>query len=517
MLVVFMSLGASAFLAAVQLSLYKYTGILSVKADAFHSTSDLFAGILVLINCIFCLGRFPRLKAVSGICIAMLIFFAAVKVIIDVFTGPRPETVNLVIAMIVTLGSISLSCALGRYKIKIGEEESFSLLVMEGQHTMTDALSSFVVLISIVGQKTGIQIDGPCALVISALLIWMAISVARDTLFETNCLPSFNIKRISFPNPLVLSATAVIIYALTGFHQVREGETGIVERFGKFNRVEMQGLRYRLPLPFETYIIVDVDLVRQFDIGVRTYNKTKDADAATAPFESATFLPETEDGKTLPDFLCFTGEQNLVNASFVVSFHICEPLDYLYQAERPISILEALCESAATATFAQNKLESILGCDRDIILNKMRVIINDNCEKMNLGIKVLYLAYLGLHPPAPVIPAFRMVASAKEDRERYINEAETNSHRIAANGRALSNEIFKEAHAYAHKTIALIEAEAAMIEEFEKAKAKHGKGIECNLNLEALQFLYKAGSKIYISDPYAPIYLDIRKGEQKYP
>lgn len=512
MRVVFVSLGASAFLAASQFLLYKYTGILSVKADAFHSASDLFVGILVLFNCRFHMDRFPRLKVISGVGIACLILLTAAKVVNDVFSMPRPETVNLVTAMVVTLGSIALSYCLGRYKIKIGKEESFSLLVMEGRHTMTDALSSFVVLISIIGQKTGIQIDGPCALVISALLVWIAVNVFRDTLCKTDYLTSFNLKSIPFPNPFVLVAAALIVYGFTGFHRVQEGEVGIVERFGRFNRIETQGLHYHLPVPFEMSTILDVGLVRRFDIGVRNV-KTQYAKAVATSPEGTTPLPDPDD-KALSDFLCFTGEQNLVNASFVVSFHICKPLAYLYQAERAKSILEALCEAAITAIFARSELERILGSDRDIILVRMRDMISNQCEKMNLGIKVMHLSYLGLHPPTPVIPAFRMVASAKEDRERYTNEAETNAYRIAANGRASGEEIIKNARAYAHKEIARVESETARIKQFLAIKTNHGKGIECNLDLEAFQSLHKTASKIFFTDPYAPIYIDIRKGEE---
>lgn len=510
--VTLISLGVSAFLAAVQFLLYRYTGILSVKADAFHSTADLFAGALVLVNCRFYLGRFPRLKVISGVGIALLILLTAAKVVNDVFSTPRPETVNLATAMVVTLGSIALSYSLGRYKIKIGKEESFSLLVMEGRHTMTDALSSFVVLISIIGQKTGIQIDGLCALVISALLVWVAVSVFRDTLCKTDCLTSFNLKSIPFPNPFVLVAAASIVYAFTGFHRVQEGEVGIIERFGRFNRIETQGLRYHHPVPFEMSTILDVGLVRRFDIGVRNV-KTQDTDALVTSPEGTTPLPG-EDTKALPDFLCFTGEQNLVNASFVVSFHICEPLDYLYHAERARSILEALCEAGITAIFARSELERILGSDRDIILVRMRDMINNKSEKMNLGIKILHLSYLGLHPPTAVIPAFRMVASAKEDRERYINDAETNAYRIAANGRASGEEILKNAQAYAQKAVARVESETARIEQFLAIKTNHWKGMECNLDLEAFQALHKAASKIFFTDPYAPIYIDIRKGKE---
>ncbi len=510
--VTLISLGVSAFLAAVQFLLYRYTGILSVKADAFHSTADLFAGALVLVNCRFCLDRFPRIKVISSVAIALLILSAAAKVVNDVFSTPRPEAVNLSIAMFVTLGSIALSYSLGKYKIKAGKEESFSLLVMEGRHTMTDALSSFVVLISIVGQKTGIQIDGLCAFVISALLIWMAISVVRDTLCEADCVPSLNLKRIPFPNPFVLVAAASVVYAFTGFHRVQEGEVGIVERFGRFNRIETQGLRYHLPVPFEMSTILDVGLVRRFDIGVRNI-KTQYTKAVAASPEGTPPLPGA-DTKALPDFLCFTGEQNLVNASFVVSFHICEPLDYLYHAERARSILEALCEAGITAIFARSELERILGSDRDIILVRIRDMINNQSEKMNLGIKILHLSYLGLHPPTSVIPAFRRVASAKEDRERYINEAETDAYRIAANGRASGEEILKDAQAYAHKAIARVESETARIEQFMAIKTNHRKGLECNLDLEAFQSLHKAASKIFFTDPYAPIYLDIRKGKE---
>jgi cation diffusion facilitator family transporter len=183
-LVVLLSLGLTIALALVKYLLYRFTGSLAVQADAYHSGSDVIAGLLVLVNCtrMFAARRWIRLA--SGLGITVLIVLSALKVGYEAYQGGQTDPVHLSIAIPVTLGAIAVSYLLAQYKIRIGCEENFPLLVMEGQHTLTDALSSGVVLIGILGQKTGIRLDAACALVIAILILGIAVEVAREMLRE---------------------------------------------------------------------------------------------------------------------------------------------------------------------------------------------------------------------------------------------------------------------------------------------------------------------------------------------
>ena len=66
----------------------------------------------------------------------------------------------------------------------------------------------------------------------------------------------------------------IILYVLSGFYIIGPGEKGVVLLFGKVNSVAEPGLRYRLPRPFMSHIVVDTSRVRQAEIGYRAERRT---------------------------------------------------------------------------------------------------------------------------------------------------------------------------------------------------------------------------------------------------
>ena len=66
----------------------------------------------------------------------------------------------------------------------------------------------------------------------------------------------------------------IILYVLSGLYKIGPGEKGVELLFGKVNAVTEPGLRYRLPRPFMSQIVVDTSRIRQAEIGYRERERT---------------------------------------------------------------------------------------------------------------------------------------------------------------------------------------------------------------------------------------------------
>ena len=91
------------------------------------------------------------LGQLTGIVIAILIFLAACKVGLDVFKGADIQPTHFGVAIAGTLACIAVLHLLAQYKIRVGKEENFRLVIDDGHHSRADFLSSVVFLGGILG------------------------------------------------------------------------------------------------------------------------------------------------------------------------------------------------------------------------------------------------------------------------------------------------------------------------------------------------------------------------------
>ena len=93
-------------------------------------------------------------------------------------------------------------------------------------------------------------------------------------------------------------------------------------------------------------------------------------------------------------------------------------------SRRPDEVLRATAESVLREVAATASLDSLLTEQRAKLERLSLSNLRERIEEYKLGIEVVDLQWLDVHPPQPVVPAYRQVADALEDRELLINEAE---------------------------------------------------------------------------------------------
>jgi len=275
------------------------------------------------------------------------------------------------------------------------------------------------------------------------------------------------------------------IWLMTGFYTLSTdgGEQAVILRFGRHVRtVEEAGLKWHLPYPIEKAEIVKCDVIRSLELGYRTQQTGgHQTTYAAVPEES----------------LMITGDENLVHTESVIQYRIKNVADYLFRVRQAPETLKIAAESSVRRVVANHELDHVLTDQKDAIQNEIREDLQAICDEYGLGVEIIKVALQDVYAPDEVADAFTDVIKAREDMNRYINEAQKQANEIVPAAEAKRQEILNEANAYKEKRIAEAKGD---VENFRQVLARYSLGPEVTrtrMYLETMQeVLPKA--KIYI-------------------
>jgi modulator of FtsH protease HflK len=236
---------------------------------------------------------------------------------------------------------------------------------------------------------------------------------------------------------LLLSAIAISVVAFYAFtFRVNPDEAGIVLRFGKFVRQEDPGLRFRLPYPIEEVMKPKVTRQNTTEIGRRS------GIGGRSSIDSSSLM--------------LTGDENIVDASFVVFWRIRpdQLQKYLFNIEDPEKTVKEVAESAMREVVGQSNLQSLLTEGRQKTEAAVQKLMQDILDFYGAGVKIDQVQLRETDPPAEVIAAFRDVQAAVADRERYVKEGRTYADQIVPRAKGEAERILQEAQGYRDRVIA---------------------------------------------------------------
>jgi len=274
---------------------------------------------------------------------------------------------------------------------------------------------------------------------------------------------------------------ALLLWLGTGFYQVGPDEVGVVQRFGKVNRVVQSGLRYHYPFPVETVKTPKVTEVKRIEIGFRTVGKNQ---FRTVEKES----------------IMLTGDENIVDAEMIVQYKLKDPIAYLFNFHRPVLTVREASEASLRTIVGRHGIDEALTSGKLMIQEETKVLLQSILDKYNSGILVVAVQLQDVSPPKTVIAAFKDVASAKEDKNRLINEAEGYRNDVIPKARGEAQAMIREAEGFKEARIKRSEGDVAkfksMLKEYKKAKSITKK----RLYLEAMEDILPGIDKYIVPD-----------------
>ncbi len=225
----------------------------------------------------------------------------------------------------------------------------------------------------------------------------------------------------------------IVIVALllwVGFdavHIVDEAEQGVVLRFGAYNRTLSPGINLTLPRPFETMIAVNVSSVRSLE----------------------------DRGHML------TQDENLVEFNYKVQYRVASAQDFLFRVRDPEITVKQAAESALRESVGNNRLDTILeGTQRETVRLETQRVLQETLDRYQAGIQITEFNLVDVNVPAQVREAYSDVIRAREDRERFIEEARVHANSVVPEARGRAARVLQEAEGYKAATVALAEGEA---------------------------------------------------------
>jgi len=288
-------------------------------------------------------------------------------------------------------------------------------------------------------------------------------------------IPEFNFKII----PLLVAALAIWLF--TGVYMVGPDEVGVVRTFGEYTRVSQSGLNYHFPYPIEQVNTPAVTEVKRVEIGFRTLSNGQ---YRTVEKES----------------LMLTGDENIVDAEMIVQYKIKDPVAYLFNiVEQELTVREA-AEASLRTVVGRNKIDETLTTGKFQIQEGTKTQLQLILDKYESGIHIVAVQLQDVSPPKEVIGAFKDVASAKEDKNRMVNQAEGYRNDIIPKARGEAEAMIRDAEGFRESRIKRSEGDAAkfttILKEYRKAKSITKK----RLYLETMEKVLPGIEKIIIPD-----------------
>ncbi|WP_300972843.1 FtsH protease activity modulator HflK [Sphingomonas sp. LHG3406-1] len=191
-----------------------------------------------------------------------------------------------------------------------------------------------------------------------------------------------------------LVAAIALWLLLTSFHRIAPEERGVVTQFGRYSRTLGPGISFTLPSPLERVQKVDVENIRNIDLGSAT-----------------------------SETLMLTGDQNIIDIAYSVRWNVRDPELYLFELQNPEETIQQVAESSMRAALSGVTLDQAIGEGRGDIETRVQDSMQRILDFYKAGVVIQGVAIKQADPPAAVNDAFKAVSAAQQAAQSDINQA----------------------------------------------------------------------------------------------
>ncbi len=262
-------------------------------------------------------------------------------------------------------------------------------------------------------------------------------------------------------------AIALLIAAFwgaTGFYMVDAAERAVVLRFGRYTATTEQGLHWHWPYPIERVAKVNVAKNDSIDDKIRM----------------------------------LTADENLVDITIAVQFLRADPLKFLFNVRDPESTLRDVSESAIREAIGQSTLDFVLGAGRQEITERTRVTIQKVLDGYKTGIQIISVNLTGVNVPDQVAPSQKDAIKAREDRDRFSQEAQAYINDVVPKARGMAARQLQDAQAYRARIVAEAEGDTSRFGQLLTAYQKAPEVTRQRLYIETVETVLGRSRKVLL-------------------
>lgn len=253
------------------------------------------------------------------------------------------------------------------------------------------------------------------------------------------------------------------MWLIAGIYIVRPPERAVVVRFGRYVRTEGPGPHW-LPRFIESAQIVNIE---------QTLSEKYEAEMLTK-------------------------DENIVSVEVSAFYRVADPRAYLFNVVKPLQSLQEAMRSATRQVVGSTTLDNILTTGREAARER----VNDKLVKIldvyQTGYELVNVNLQDVRPPKQVINAFDDVNKAREDKDRFINEAGAYMKKVTSIVQGQVQQILRKARADSEQMVANASAGVAgylaVLPEYESAPVVTRE----RMYLETIQSILSKSSKVLL-------------------
>ena len=271
--------------------------------------------------------------------------------------------------------------------------------------------------------------------------------------------------RARAPFYITAASLALLCWLASGFYQVEDGERGVLQRFGAFERERGSGAGWHLPWPIETMTIVNLGRLNSADFQSRML---------------------TSDGM-------------LLNITMNISYRYTGASAALFTVRHPDALVRELGEAVLREYVGQQPIAGLMGgTTRAPISVALRAGLQRVLDQTGVGVQIAEVNLTDVQVPEAVLAAQRDRVQADIDNERVAREAQGYAAELIPSAQALAQKQRLDAAEYKQQVIGAAEGEAARFAPIAAAYARAPAVTRNQMYVETIESILARSRKVVI-------------------
>jgi len=211
-----LAVGIHLVLFGIKYTFSTLSGSIALKADAFHSLSDVVASSTVFVGLIIAKRKtksFPyglyKVENLVSVMVALAIFYAGYEIVMEATKGIAVELQNIWLTIASVLCIIVITYGYSRYATKVGTEINSPSLIADAKHIGVDMFASTMVLVALLSSFAGVNLDRISAFIIVFIIAWSGGKILIDGI-RVLLDASLDYKTLSLAEKLILAEPQVM-------------------------------------------------------------------------------------------------------------------------------------------------------------------------------------------------------------------------------------------------------------------------------------------------------------------
>jgi membrane protease subunit HflK len=263
----------------------------------------------------------------------------------------------------------------------------------------------------------------------------------------------------------LLFLVLISFWLISGFFIVAPSEKAVVLRFGQYLKTLNAGPHW-IPSLVDQKYIVNVNKVYQFGYGAQMLTK----------------------------------DENIVDVELSVQYQVENPRDFLFNVTVPTESIKEATASALRQVVGHTKLDEILTTGREQAREEVERQLVEILAIYKTGLHVVDVNLQPAKPPEQVTEAFDDAIKAREDQQRFINQAQAYKEKVIPISEGQASRILQEAKAYKTKVTLDAKADVAKFLALLEEHSRSPKLTDQRLYYSALEKVFSSTSKILLDN-----------------